>query len=172
MLGVRHKGDFYPTPHTVIEALLRHLTLEDTVWEPCAGDGRLVVALRGAGATVISHDIATGHDIFEAKAAPATMVVTNPPFRFIRQFIDHAFGIGVERMALICPERLWACKKGHDQWGRHRPSLWANLDWREDYLQKGGSPDRALAAAMWDTPHSPECRYEVWAKRGFDEPTL
>ena len=79
MLGVRHKGDFYPTPHTVIEALLRHLTLEDTVWEPCAGDGRLVVALRGAGATVVSHDIATGHDFFEVKAAPATMVVTNPP---------------------------------------------------------------------------------------------
>ena len=92
------------------------------------------------------------------------IVVTNPPFSRIRDFIDHAFDIGVKRMVLVCPERLWACKKGLDQWNRHRPSLWVNLSWREDYLNKGGSPDRALAVAVWDSPHSDKCEYEIWGK--------
>ena len=71
---------------------------------------------------------------------------------------------GVQKMALVCPERLWACKKGLDQWNRHRPSLWVNLSWREDYLNKGGSPDRALAVAVWDSPHSDKCEYWIWGK--------
>jgi hypothetical protein len=90
--------------------------------------------------------------------------VTNPPFKYIREFIDHSFKIGVEQMVLITPERLWACQKGYKQLLRHRPSLFANLSWREDYLQKGGSPDRALAVSVWDKPCSETTVYEVWQR--------
>ena len=162
---MRHANDFYPTPHTIIKALLDRLGWEPCqTWEPCAGDGRLVAALLNRGHTVVAGDIEEGHDFFEYRAAPVSTLITNPPFKKIRPFIDHAFKIGVERMAVVCAERLWACNKGRDQFGRHRPSRFANLTWREDYLNRGGSPDRALAVSIWDTPHSQTCQFEVWSK--------
>ena len=161
----RHGHDFYPTPHSIINVLLSRLEWPQTsVWEPCAGDMRLANAMRQRGSEVITHDIETGHDFFDWDETQADTLITNPPFRPMREFIDHAFGIGVQRMALVCNERLWACQKGHDQWQRHRPSRFANLTWREDYLQRGGSPDRSLAISIWDTPHANKCSYEIWDK--------
>ena len=153
--------DFYPTPHSIISCILDHWHYDGVVWEPCAGDGRFGEAL---GERVLSGDISTGQDFFSYTEALSDVIVTNPPFSRIRDFIDHAFDIGVKRRVLVCPERLWACGKGLEQWNRHRPSLWVNLSWREDYLNKGGSPDRALDVAVWDSPHSDKCEYEIWGK--------
>jgi len=161
----RAPRDFYPTPHSIIDVILDKLGWEpQKVWEPCAGDGRFAQALTAAGHDCISHDIATGHDFFSWKEAQAPALITNPPFNKIRPFIDHAFDIGVQRMALVTNERLWACGKGYQQWNRHRPSRFTNLTWREDYLNKGGAPDRALAVCIWDEPHAPSCRYDIWDK--------
>ena len=161
----RQERDFYPTPYSIIQAMLERLGWPpQPIWEPCAGDGRFARAIEAAGFHVIQHDIMTGHDFFSWKEAQATALVTNPPFKSIRPFIDHAFNIGVQRMALVTNERLWACRKGLEQWNRHRPSRFTNLTWREDYLGKGGAPDRALAICIWDEPHAPSCRYDIWDK--------
>ena len=162
---LRKLNDNYPTPVSLVTELVHRWALPTMmVWEPCSGDGRLSDALKKRGCKVVATDIARLQDFFDYTDTLAPTIITNPPFRYIRPFIDHAFDIGVQKMALVCPERLWACKKGRDQLMRHRPSRWANMDWREDYLQKGGSPDRALAVAMWERPHSDSCRYEVWTR--------
>ena len=163
---MRNPRDFYPTPGSITKVLLENLGWEaQPVWEPCCGDGRLGLELCFAGYNPIMHDIESGHDFFDWREAQAPAFLTNPPFNVVREFIDHAFAIGVERMALVCAERIWACGKGWQQWQRHRPSRFINLDWREDYLGKGGSPDRALAISIWDTPHSAKCGYEVWGRK-------
>ena len=162
---MRNLRDFYPTPHSIIKVLLKNLNWEtQPVWEPCCGDGRLSLELCFAGFHPIMHDIESGHDFFDWREAQAPALITNPPFKLVREFIDHAFKIGVERMALVCAERVWACGKGRAQWQRHRPTRFINLDWREDYLGKGGSPDRALAISIWDKPHADACVYEVWTR--------
>tara|TARA_R110000751_G_C13500526_1_gene450284 strand:- start:24 stop:551 length:528 start_codon:yes stop_codon:yes gene_type:complete len=167
----RNDRDFYPTPHSIIREMLTRIEwAQGLVWEPCAGDNRLVDAMRSMGATVIDHDIETGDDFFDWRTAHADTLITNPPFKPMRKFIDHAFNIGVQRMALVCSERLWSCERGREQWQRHRPSRFVNLTWREDYLRKGGSPDRALAVSIWDTPHADKCSYEIWNKS--DQPSL
>lgn len=163
---MRHPTDFYPTPCSIIVSLLQNLNWRDVhPWEPCAGDGRFAKFIEDYyKVDVLSHDINTGHDFFEWNHAMRPDIITNPPFKYIRQFIDHAFQIGVKRMALVCPERMWACKKGYEQKQRHNPSRFINLTWREDYLNKGGSPDRALAISIWDCPNSAHTSYEVWNK--------
>lgn len=157
-------NDYYPTPHSIISVLVERISHwpRSVVWEPCAGDGRLVRALaHHTQGEVISHDVTQGHDFFDWTQAQAPTLVTNPPFRLIRLFIDHAFSIGVERMALVCPERLWACERGRLQLNRHRPSAFFNLAWREDYLGKGKAPDRALAISIWDSPSSFATAFDV-----------
>ena len=164
--AVRVAHDFYPTPFSIIEVLLDQLDWPKgaLVWEPCKGDGRIADALVSHGYNVVTGDISEGDDFFEVTQAKSPRLLTNPPFKPIRQFIDHAFSIGVEQMALVCPERLWACKKGHEQLVRHRPSQFINMDWREDYLGKGGAPDRALAVSIWDSPNNPTTTFNVWSK--------
>lgn len=171
---MRKEFDFYPTPMSVVESMAeRFLELRKTVsgfppfsiWEPCAGDGRIVEEMKERGVRkVISSDIRNGEDFFDFTEAPSPIVITNPPFRHIRPFISHAFSIGVEQMALVCNERLWACKKGREQFETYRPSVFAMMDWREDYLGKGGKPDRSLAVSIWMQPCAGRCAYEVWSR--------
>lgn len=165
-MSARRPHDAYPTPASIVAAMLEHWPLYwgGPIWEPCGGCGILARELDDGGFKVVVTDINSGNDFFGFKSPEATTIITNPPFKYIREFIDHAFAIGVERMMLVCPERLWACKKGAQQFERYQPSLWANLSWREDYLGKGGSPDRALAVAIWQQPCSATTRFEVWDK--------
>jgi hypothetical protein len=56
----RIERDFYPTPAWVVEALAEHVEIAGkAIWEPAAGDGRMVEALRALGAAkVYASDIA------------------------------------------------------------------------------------------------------------------
>ncbi|GAB5505810.1 MAG: hypothetical protein Rhirs2KO_09730 [Rhizobiaceae bacterium] len=163
----RRDNDVYPTPESIIAAIMRRWEPKArVVWEPCANDGRIVRALDAAGHKTVSGDLATGQDFFAFAKPPRRGVAlcTNPPFEPVREFIDHAFAIGVKEMCLVLPERLWACGAGRAQFERHRPAVWANLDWREDYLGRGGSADRALAVAIWDGPCAEACDFQVWGR--------
>ena len=167
MQKTRNKFDFYPTPMSIVDELVHRLNWpkHSPIWEPCSGDGRMVEALRKAGHTVYGTDIQNGQDFFDTVQPIAGSIVTNPPFNRIRDFIDHALGtLGVERLAIVCPERLWACGKGLDQFHKFEPIRFVNLSWREDYLGRGGAPDRALAISIWDMSEKQPCRFEVWDK--------
>ena len=61
----RSQNDFYPTPVSIIDAVMANLRWDlGRVWEPCAGDGRLVDALAANGACVVASDIVDGDDVF------------------------------------------------------------------------------------------------------------
>lgn len=93
--------DFYATPPEAVHALL---AIEDkwlpqgTIWEPACGDGAISSVLASAGRNVISTDIvdrgypgARVMSIFDADhrfTFPA--VITNPPFKLAREFVDAA----------------------------------------------------------------------------------
>jgi hypothetical protein len=88
----RIKDEAYPTPAWCARAVLPYVHKDDVIWEPAAGAGRLVRALRRAGRQVIS----TRSDFLKRKAIPpgATAIVTNPPYakggRLAVAFIEHA----------------------------------------------------------------------------------
>ena len=175
---MRNKNDFYPTPMSIVHELIYRLEqyhpsffTAGPVWEPCCGDGRIATALRQAQhPEVVSTDIENGENFFDytLNSRPSATIVTNPPFFCIREFIDHALGtLRIRNLAIVCPERLWACQKGYRQFRQYEPTVFANMTWREDYLGKGGSPDRALAVAIWADTRSffkRSCQFEVWDK--------
>jgi hypothetical protein len=87
----RVERDFYPTPSWVVEALAEHVEVTNKViWEPAAGDGRMVEAFRSLGAAkVYASDIADyGYQESERfdflTAMPPRgaidLIATNPPF--------------------------------------------------------------------------------------------
>lgn len=102
-MAQRHSGyarrprDAYQTPPWVTLALLRHLLsprrrrLPSPVWEPAAGEGLMVAALRGRGLRVLATDLATGRDFLRtAPDRPPPAIITNPPFRQAEAFVRRA----------------------------------------------------------------------------------
>jgi hypothetical protein len=92
----RYGPDFWPTPPSLIAALQNYVLPglpEGVIWEPAAGDGRLVRAMSSAGRTVIGSDLypRDGTDPYdfltgEPPVADA-IVVTNPPFNNSEEFL-------------------------------------------------------------------------------------
>jgi hypothetical protein len=104
-------NDCYSTPAVAIDALLTVESLPYRIWEPAAGYGNIVSALRDAGHKVIASDIIRytfpldfEADFLAQKQAPAgtELVLTNPPYRLATEFVDHAL--------TLCPHVIMLCR--------------------------------------------------------------
>src|SRR5271156_1286771 len=110
----RQVHDFYPTPDWVTEALFKHVTLRDMVWEPCCGDGAMARVLERGGRKVVATDLVDrgfgrgGVDFFACTEFPAgcRAMVTNPPYgdggelvrannasAYFQRFVRHALDL-------------------------------------------------------------------------------
>jgi hypothetical protein len=91
---VRQANDAYETTSWVTEALVPHIRkLALHVWEPAAGSGMMVEALRNAGFRVTATDINAGADFLKCGVLPndaIQAICTNPPFSDAQAFIEHA----------------------------------------------------------------------------------
>src|SRR5262245_31505921 len=95
--------DCYSTPPVAVEALLRVESLPHRLWEPAAGRGHMVDALRAHGHEFIGSDIVDyGRPVFfscrdflfERKAPDGCeCIVTNPPYRAAEAFVAHALDL-------------------------------------------------------------------------------
>lgn len=94
-------GDFYPTPPEAVEALLAAESKwlpRGLIWEPACGDGAIVKVLRYYGRKVQATDVvdrgcpdSSVMDFFAPRPFKvADAIVTNPPFRLAREFVDQA----------------------------------------------------------------------------------
>ena len=72
----REGQDFYATPAWVTEALLQHVRLRGSVWEPCCGDGAMSKVLAEHGHQVVSTDLmergfgTPGVDFLQCQSVP------------------------------------------------------------------------------------------------------
>jgi hypothetical protein len=96
--------DLYETPAVAVEALLRVEALPLIVWEPACGPGAIARVLRGQGYEVYATDLVDyassdqdfgGVDFMGQMACPAgaRAIVTNPPYRMARAFVEHAVAL-------------------------------------------------------------------------------
>lgn len=98
--------DAYATPAWVTHALRPHIDVPDLVWEPAAGEGKMVAALKEWGCDVMSSDIDKGQNFFHfVDATAAKAIITNPPYADADRFIEHAlacteWGMGIVAMLL------------------------------------------------------------------------
>jgi hypothetical protein len=90
----RDGPDVWPTPDSLTGLLTRHVLPRlpfGAIWEPAAGPGVLVDAMRGAGRTVVATDIADGTDFLTASPPHGVVaLVTNGPFNKLDQFVVRA----------------------------------------------------------------------------------
>jgi hypothetical protein len=96
--------DLYETPAVAVEALRRVEFLPKNIWEPAAGPGAIVKALRRGGHAVLATDIVEYpgltdvRDFLTFSVAPVGIdaIVTNPPFKLAEEFVARAL--------ILCPQ--------------------------------------------------------------------
>jgi hypothetical protein len=98
-LKTRIKNDFYPTPDRLIRAYLsqnpNQICRNDTILEPCVGEGAIANPLRELGYKVEGTDIVNGNQFDASKPEywvdrHPDWVFTNPPFNLATPIIEQA----------------------------------------------------------------------------------
>ena len=162
----RHPEDFYgsadegPAATALVRWLLPKLRPETNFWDPACGSGNIVRAMwdrRPCSATDLYDrgwdGAATGIDFLQTKpgAARNTAIISNPPFKLAREFVETAHRAEAEAVAFLLKSTYFQAGRRADLFWTHRPRYILPLTWRIDFTGQG-------APVM-------ECSWFVWLAR-------
>lgn len=110
--GEREGVDYYATDPKAIDDLLRIEEFQKDIWEPACGGGALSMKLEQHGYRVHSTDLfyhGYGEkeqvDFLETVKKPVehSDIITNPPYKYCREFCEHALSLleDGEKLALF-----------------------------------------------------------------------
>jgi hypothetical protein len=104
--GNRASNDYYPTPASAVEALLKVEQFTGNIWECACGDGAISKVLEEHGFPVISTDLIDrgygqgGHDFLTSELM-ADNVITNPPFTLAEKFVELSLQRTTGKVAIL-----------------------------------------------------------------------
>lgn len=96
-------NDYYATDPKAVELLLAQETFSPYVWECACGEGHVSKVLKKHGYKVRSTDLIdrgygeSGIDFLnEGKPTVPMDIITNPPYKYAKEFVEHALDISTE----------------------------------------------------------------------------
>ena len=108
----RVADDYYATPPESTKALLEVEKFEGNILEPCCGEGHISDVLKESGYEVISNDMVDrgygefNEDYLKTDKLKATNVITNPPFKYAKEFIEKSLQDTTGKVAMFCKIQL------------------------------------------------------------------
>ena len=108
----RVENDYYATPPESTIALLEREKFFGGILEPCCGEGHISEVLKNYGYEVISNDLVDrgygefNEDYLKATELKADNVVTNPPFKYAKEFIEKSLHDTTGKVAMFCKIQL------------------------------------------------------------------
>lgn len=161
----RERDDFYPTPPVSTEALLRVEKFCGDIWEPACGDGAISKILIAHGYNVISSDLidrgyGDSHiDFLLDYKTEVDNIITNPPFKLAREFVEHALARSRRKVAMLC-RLAWLEGKARKELFLRTPlaRVWVHSERvhilrNGDQMLAGGGGMIAFAWFVWDHEH-------------------
>ena len=105
----RETHDYYATDPSAVDPLIPYLPNNSDVWEVSCGEGHLSKRFMQLGYNVESTDLIDrgfgqgGVDFLKTIKADynGEMIITNPPYKFAQEFIEHALAIS-DQGSYIC----------------------------------------------------------------------
>lgn len=107
----RAEYDYYATEPKAVTYLLEVEKFTGSIWENACGEGHLSKELIKNGYDVVSTDLIDrgygtgGVDFFKCDEPRATNIVTNPPYAFAQEWVEHSLEIlhSGSKLALFLP---------------------------------------------------------------------
>lgn len=106
--GEREKHDYYATEPKAVELLLQQEEFNHYVWECACGEGHISEVLKAHSYDVKSSDLYNrgypGTEIIDflqysreqRKAEMSRDIITNPPYKYAKEFVQHALDISAD----------------------------------------------------------------------------
>jgi len=123
----RPADDHYNTPRAAIVPFVRAALLPDHIWEPACGEGAISKVLEEHGHTVTSTTLVDrGYgrpsvNFLECRELLAPVIVTNPPFGIIDEFVDHALSLNPDVLAIFARTKFVEGASRYGQIHARRP---------------------------------------------------
>lgn len=119
----REQNDYYATPPSAVEELLKRESFNKYVLEPAVGGGSIAEVLKSHGHIVQSMDIVDrGYEGTEVRDFLQTSkddlicspdIITNPPYSIATEFVEHALDISMDsvKVAMLLKIQFLETKK-------------------------------------------------------------
>ena len=97
--GERETNDYYATDPKAAEWLIKLENLHRNIWECACGQGHLAKVFEANGYNVMATDLIDrgygigGYDFLEHDGVYIGDIVTNPPYKYAQEFVEHALKI-------------------------------------------------------------------------------
>lgn len=98
----RETNDYYATEPYAAELLCEVETFSPEIWECACGEGHLAEVFRKRGYSVKATDLidrgygAGGVDFLEENGCYHGDIITNPPYKYAKEFVEHALEIAAD----------------------------------------------------------------------------
>jgi adenine-specific DNA methylase len=111
----RVEDDYYATPHVATNMLLEKIELSGSILEPACGEGHISKLLinKYPNSEIISTDLVNrgygtgGVDFLTNKFnRKFDNIITNPPFKYAREFIERALELSTQKVIIFCKIQL------------------------------------------------------------------
>ena len=108
----RIKDDYYATPQESTFKLLEVEDFKGNILEPCCGEGHISEVLKQEGYKVFSNDlIDRGYgelhkDFLTEDFEIYDNIITNPPFKYAKEFIEKSLKVTTGKVAMFCKIQL------------------------------------------------------------------
>ncbi len=117
--------DFYPTPEWGTRALLKYVTFQGDILEPCCGDGAMAEVLKESGCKVIASDIedrgyGERFDLLDINSRYDN-IVTNPPFNVAHELLTHALSLAKRKVCFLLRTAFLESRVRYEMFFRHNP---------------------------------------------------
>lgn len=95
----REANDFYATDPAAVEQICDRVDFAKKVWEPACGAGHISEVMRQRGHLVRSSDLVNrgygehGVDFLSQLEPWDGDIITNPPYRYAQEFVEHALSL-------------------------------------------------------------------------------
>jgi hypothetical protein len=148
----RREADFYATPESAFKPLLPFIRqIGAVVWEPAAGDLRLVNWMIEGSIQAAGSDLNMGYNFLHDPDRMAC-VVTNPPFSLALEFCDHAIKRALHVFMLLRLNFL-ASRKRRAWWNSNKPDALFVLSERPSFTDDGKTDATDYAWFYWGNVH-------------------
>ncbi|WP_053040161.1 hypothetical protein [Staphylococcus haemolyticus] len=108
----RVDNDYYATPPESVKKLLEVESFKGSVMEPCCGEGHISELLKDKGYTVKSNDLIdrgygeTHLDFLTEEFEKVDNIITNPPYKYAKEFIEKSLKVTNKKVAMFCKIQL------------------------------------------------------------------
>lgn len=128
----RAEYDYYATEPKAASLLLEEEKFSETVWECACGEGHLSEEIKKHGYNVISTDIVKrGYDnmeiadFFDQWGNNEYDIITNPPYKYAKEFVEHALDISANgvKVAMFLKLTFLEGKKRKELFKKYPPKI-------------------------------------------------